>query len=137
MTSLLIAMALSVRILSPGADSYVSGSTMLRAQIEPLDAAAVVSFFVDGRQVCSVAKAPYDCEWYLGRTIAPHRIRAVAAASGGVADTRAVATFVARGSRVAEPVDVALVEVPPRIPDGRNKYVTGLPQAAFRVFEDG
>jgi len=49
---LILTAALSVRILSPGADSYVSGSTMLRAQVEPLDVAAVVSFFVDGRQVC-------------------------------------------------------------------------------------
>jgi hypothetical protein len=56
--TVMIAAALSVRILSPAADGYVSGSTMLRAQVEPVDAAVIVSFFVDGRQVCSMAKAP-------------------------------------------------------------------------------
>jgi len=54
-----------------------------------------------------------------------------------VADTRAVATVVTRGIAFAETVDVDLVEVTATVTDGRSKYVTGLPQAAFRVFEDG
>ena len=81
--TVMIAAALSVRILSPAADSYVSGSTMLRAQVEPVDAAVLVSFFVDGRQACSLAKAPYECDWDAGRAIVEHRIRVVAASADG------------------------------------------------------
>jgi Ca-activated chloride channel family protein len=132
--SVMIAAALSVRILSPVADSFVSGSTALQAQVEPADAAVVVSFFVDGRQVCTVAKAPYECDWYAGRAIVEHRIRVVAASADGT-EARAVATIGTKG--YAETVDVDLVEVTVTVTDGASKYVTGLPQKAFRVFEDG
>jgi len=132
----MIATALSVRILSPVADSYVSGATVLRAQVEPVDAPVIVSFFVDGRQVCSVAKAPYECEWYAGRAIVEHRIRVVAASADGT-EARAVATVSTKGLGYAESVEVDLVEVTVTVTDGGNKYVMGLPQQTFRVFEDG
>ena len=135
-TTVLIAAALSVRILSPTAESYVSGSTVLRAQVEPADAAVVVSFFVDGRQVCSIARAPYECDWYAGRAIIEHRIRVVAA-SANETEARCVTTIVTKGVGFAESVDVDLVEVTVTVTDGEKKYVTGLPQNAFRVFEDG
>jgi Ca-activated chloride channel homolog len=131
----MIATALSVRILSPVADSYVSGATVLRAQVEPVDAPVIVSFFVDGRQVCSVAKAPYECDWYAGRAIVEHRIRVVAASADGT-EARAVATVSTKGLGYAESVEVDLVEVTVTVTDG-SKYVMGLPQQAFRVFEDG
>jgi Ca-activated chloride channel family protein len=132
----MIAAALSVKILSPGADSFVSGVTMLRAEVEPVDAAAIVSFFVDGRPVCRVARPPYECEWDAGRTIAEHRIRVVAA-SAEAPETRTVATISTKGIAVAESVDVDLVEVTVTVTDGGSKYVMGLPQRAFRVYEDG
>ena len=135
-TTLMIAAALSVRIVSPAADSYVSGSTVVRAQVEPVGAVVLVSFFVDGRQTCTVEKAPYECEWDAGRAIVEHRIRVVAASADG-ADSRAVATIGTKGIAFAESVDVELVEVTVTVTDGGSKYVTGLPQKAFRVFEDG
>jgi len=134
--TVMIAAALSVRILSPTADSYMSGSTMLRAQVEPADAAVVVSFFVDGRQVCTVARTPYECDWDAGRAIVEHRVRVVAASADGT-EARAVATISTKGLGFVETVDVDLVEVTVTVTDGGTKYVTGLPQNAFRVFEDG
>src|SRR6266513_593053 len=62
-------------ILSPVEDAYVSGETTLRAQLDPPDAASAVIFFVDGRQRCVVAVAPFECDWDAGRTIAEHQIR--------------------------------------------------------------
>jgi len=59
-----------IAILSPGADAYVSGPTLLRARIEPPEAAASLTFFVDGRQVCTVPSAPWECDWDAGPTIA-------------------------------------------------------------------
>jgi Ca-activated chloride channel homolog len=134
--TMMIAAALSVRILSPTADSYMSGSTVLRAQVEPADATVVVSFFVDGRQVCTVARAPYECEWDAGRAIVEHRVRVVAAGADGT-EARAVATISTKGVGFVESVDVDLVEVTVTVTDGGSKYVTGLPQKAFRVSEDG
>jgi hypothetical protein len=125
----MFAAALSVRILAPAADSFVSGSTVLRAHVEPADAAAIVSFFVDGRPVCRVARPPYECDWDAGRTIVEHRIRVVAA-SADSPETRTVATISTKGIAVAESVDVDLVEVTVTVTDGGSKYVMGLPQRA-------
>src|SRR5438552_1410359 len=101
--TLMIAAALSVRILSPTVDSDVSGSTLLHAQVEPADAAVVVSFFVDGRQVCTIARAPYECDRYAGRAIVEHRIRVVAAGADGT-EARAFATISTKGIGFAESV---------------------------------
>ena len=125
---------LRVTIVSPEDDAYVSGPTTLRAEVVPLDAAAAVAFFVDGRQVCRLTRPPYDCEWDAGAAIVEHQVRVVASAAAG---GRAVATVATKGVAFAEMVDVELVQVTATVTDGRNKYVTRLPQSAFRVFEDG
>lgn len=130
------AAGVTVRILSPDDDSYVSGPTVLRAHVDPPNAAVSVSFYVDGRQVCRVTKAPYDCEWDAGPSIAEHQVRVVATSSNGTG-ARAVATIATKGVQFAESVDVELVQVTATVTDGRSTYVTGLPQTAFRVFEDG
>jgi VWFA-related protein len=123
-----------VKILSPEDDGYVSGPTVLRAQVDSTDAAVTVAFFVDGRQVCRLTKAPYECEWDAGAAIAEHQIRVVVTAAGGA---RAVATAATKGVAFAESVDVELVQVTASVTEGRNRYVTGLPRTAFHVFEDG
>jgi Ca-activated chloride channel family protein len=130
------AAGVSVRILSPDDDSYVSGPTLIRAQVDPPNGAVSVSFYVDGRQVCRVTQAPYDCEWDAGASIAEHQVRVVAARSDG-AGARAITTMATKGVAFAEAVDVELVQVTATVTDGIGKYVTGLPRTAFRVFEDG
>src|ERR1700724_2457566 len=65
-------------VLSPESDSYASGLTLLRAAVSPSDAASTLSFFVDGRQLCVVTHAPFDCEWEAGRSVVEHQIRVVA-----------------------------------------------------------
>jgi Ca-activated chloride channel family protein len=127
---------MTVRILSPADDSYVSGPTVVRAQVDPPNAAVGVSFYVDGRQICRVTTAPYECDWDAGPAIAKHQIRVVATTSSGPAG-RATATIITKGVAFAESVDVELVQVTATITDGKGKYVSGLPQSAFRVFEDG
>ena len=47
-------------ILSPGDEAYVSGPTLLRAKVDPLDAVAGITFFVDGRQACALTKLPFE-----------------------------------------------------------------------------
>ena len=122
-----------VTILSPGADSYVSGPTLLRVRIDPQEAAASVTFFVDGRQVCALMKPPFECDWDAGPAIGEHQVRAVATlAAGG----RMVQTVRTKAIGYSEQVNVDVVQVTVTVSDGRGRFVRGLPQATFHVFED-
>lgn len=122
-----------VKIVSPEEDGIVSGPTMLRAQVTPAGAAVTVTFFVDGRQVCRAATAPFECEFDVGQAIAEHQVRAVAAGNG----VRVVDTVMTKGLGFAETVDVELVQVTVSVSEGKGRYVRGLPRSAFKVFEDG
>ena len=123
-----------LRILSPGDDSFVSGPTLLRARIEPAGSALGVTFFVDGRQVCVLTAEPFECEWDAGPTVAEHQVRAVATLGAG---GRIVHTVRTKGIGYNERVDVDVVQVTVTVTDGRGRFVPGLQQAAFHVFEDG
>src|SRR6185295_5260292 len=77
------ASAPQLAILAPVEDAYLSGPTSLKATLDPPDAASAVIFFVDGRQICVVPSAPFECEWDAGRAIAEHQIRVVATLNAG------------------------------------------------------
>lgn len=121
-------------ILSPAAGAYVSGPTLLRARIDPPEAAASLTFFIDGRQVCTVPGAPWDCDWDAGATIAEHQVRAVVSLRGG---GRLVQTVRTRGVGYHERVNVDVVQVTVTVSDGRGRFVRGIPETAFHVWEDG
>jgi VWFA-related protein len=123
-----------IRILSPDDGAFISGPTVLRARMEPLDAAAGVTFFVDGRQVCALTRQPWECDWDAGPVIAEHQVRAVATLSGS---GRVVHTVRTKGIGYTERVNVDVVQVTVTVSDGRGRFVAGLPQTAFHVFEDG
>jgi Ca-activated chloride channel homolog len=120
-------------IVSPGEGAYISGSTLLKATVDPADQVATVVFFADGKQVCSVARAPFQCGWDAGPTVIEHPIRVVVRLSDG---GQVVKTARTSGAGVTESVDVDVVQVSAAVTDG-GKFVHGLPKTAFRVFEDG
>jgi len=122
-----------VKILSPGEDAYLAGPTLLRAKVTPASAAASVTFFVDGRQVCALTREPFECEWDAGPTIAEHQVRAVATLTGG---GRVVHTVRTKSLGYSERVDVDVVQVTVTVSDGRGRFIAGLPQSAFHVYED-
>jgi VWFA-related protein len=123
-----------LNILSPGDEAYVSGPTLLRAQVVPPDGVAGVTFFVDGRQACALTKLPFECDWDAGATIAEHQVRAVATLRGG---GRIVQTVRTRSVGYAERVDVDVVQVTVTVSDGRGRFVPNIPPTAFHVLEDG
>jgi VWFA-related protein len=123
-----------VALLSPSPTTFVSGPTTLRASVEPATDVATVTFFVDGRQVCQLGAAPFECEWDAGRDVIAHQIRAVIALQNG---SRVVRTMRTRGLQYADKVDVDAVQVTVTVTDNRGKFVPGIPQASFRVYEDG
>ena len=123
-----------LKILSPGEDAYVTGTTLLRASFAPVDTVTGVTFFVDGRQVCALAAPPFECEWDAGAAITAHQVRAVATLKGG---TRIVQTMRTRSVGYVERVDVDVVQVTVTVADGHGKFVRNIPKTAFHVLEDG
>jgi Ca-activated chloride channel homolog len=122
-----------LKILSPGDDAYVTGPTLLRARVDPESTVAAVSFFVDGRQVCVLAKGPFECEWNAGTTVMEHQVRAVATLLAG---GRVVQTVRTRPLGYSENVNVDVVQVTVTVGDGRGRFVRDVPRSAFHVFED-
>jgi VWFA-related protein len=123
-----------LRILSPAADAYVSGPTLLRARVDPSDTVQNVTFFVDGRQLCVLTRPPFDCDWDAGAAVGEHQIRAVATLTGGA--PRIFKTVRTKAIGYTERVDVDVVQVTVTVSDGRGKFVRGIPQSAFHVKED-
>jgi Ca-activated chloride channel family protein len=124
----------AITIDAPEPGAYVSGPFAMRASA-PVDADVIsMSFFVDGRLACVVARAPWECTWDAGATIVEHLVRVVATTRGG---GRLVASVRTRGTRYAETVDVDAVQVTVTVTDADGNFVSGLPETAFHVSEDG
>ena len=85
----MFAAALSVRILSPAADSFVSGSDRAaRAGGTRGRGGRSCRSSSTADRCARVARAPYECEWDAGRAIVEHRIRVVAASADGTGGAR-------------------------------------------------
>jgi VWFA-related protein len=126
----------ALRIAAPTDGTYLSGPARLVAVIEPASAATSVSqvtFFADGRQVCSVARSPFQCDWDAGEGINEHQIRVVASLKDG---RRLVATVRTRGLEYAEAVDVDVVQVTAVVTDGDGRFIRGLTEKDFKIWED-
>lgn len=125
-----------LRVVSPGEGAYVSGTVLLRALVDPPASATLVvrlTFFADGRQVCSLEQPPFECAWDAGDRVRAHVIRAVAILQDG---QRLVQNVRTKGLDYAEAVHVDLVQVTAVVTDG-GRFVRGLTRKDFRVFEDG
>jgi Ca-activated chloride channel homolog len=125
----------TLRISAPTEGTYVSGASRLVAQIEPPARAreiTQVTFFADGRQVCAVARPPFQCDWDAGERLVEHQIRVVAELASG---DRLIDTVRTQGVQYAEAVDVDVVQVTAVVTSG-GRFVRGLQQRDFKVFED-
>jgi Ca-activated chloride channel homolog len=121
-------------ILSPGEDAYVTGPTLLRARVEPPESVTALTFFVNGRQACALTALPFECEWDAGPAVREHQVRAVATLKDG---GRIVQTIRTKSVGYTERVDVDVVQVTVTVSDSRGRFVRGIPQGSFHVFEDG
>ena len=107
---------------------------VLRAVVDPPSAVTRVTFFVDGREVCVVIQPPFECDWNAGPDVAERQVRVVATLATG---NRLVRTVRTQGLGVTEKVDVDVVQVTVTVTNDRGEFVSGLPQSAFHVAEDG
>jgi Ca-activated chloride channel homolog len=123
----------TLRITSPQEDALVSGPTELAASIVPPAAVQSVTFFVDGRLVCTAEKAPFRCMWDAGTVVRGHHVRVVAALADG---SRVTGNLRTKDVGYTERVRVDAVLVPVIVTD-RGKFVRGLKKQDFQLFEDG
>ena len=89
-------------------------------------------FFADGRQVCQVPKAPFQCVWDAGDTIDSHQIRVVVSLANG---ERLVETLRTKAAGATFRSRIAAVQIPVTVKDGR-RFVGGLPEQAFQIYEN-
>lgn len=121
-------------ITSPAEGSYVTGAVLLQVRAQQSASVRQVTFFADGRSVCTIAAPPYECNWDAGPGLREHVVRAVATLADG---RRIVATSRTRTAGYTESVDVEIVQVTATVTDGDGRFVKGLTRDKFRVKEDG
>jgi Ca-activated chloride channel homolog len=124
-----------LRITSPEPDSILSGATRLEAALAPetLTAVETVTFFVDGRLVCTVERAPFGCNWNAGDVVRGHHVRVVATLTDG---RRLIQNLRTKDLGHVEKVRTEAVLVPVIVTQN-GEFVRGLKQQDFEVFEDG
>lgn len=126
----------TLRIVSPRHDTYVTGAIMLRAIVDPperADRIREVIFYADGKQICRLERPPYECPWETPG-INEHHVRAVATLTNG---RRIVANVRTKKFGHTERVDVHLIQVTATVTNGKGEFVKGLKRDAFRIAEDG
>jgi VWFA-related protein len=121
-------------IIAPQEESIVTGPTELRADILPSVDVQGVSFYVDGRLICTTDKAPFRCPWDAGTIVAGHHVRVVANLADG---RRLIDNVRTKDVGHTEKVTVDAVLVPVIVTDRGGKFVRGLKKQDFEVFEDG
>jgi VWFA-related protein len=124
----------AVSFAAPAADSFVSGPTQVRAVVDEGLTVDSAIFFADGRQICAVAAAPFECEWDAGQNVVAHQMRLVVTLTSG---ERIIRTLRTRSLGFADKVNVEVVQVTVTVTDDRGRFVGGIPRSAFRIFEDG
>lgn len=121
-------------ISSPAEGSYITGPVLLQVRAMSPGAVRAVTFFADGRSVCTVVRPPFECNWDAGAGLKEHVVRAVATLADGA---RLVTTSRTRSAGYIEAVEVEVVQVTATVIDSERRFVKGLTRDQFRVKEDG
>lgn len=126
----------SVRLVSPADGSYMSGPTVLEAEVSfpPADPVARVEFYVDDVRVASVARRPFRATWDAGPDFLPRRVRAVAVSASGA---RAAAAILTRPLVPDQRAEVSVVSVYATVREKGRGFVTDLTAGDFVIEEDG
>jgi Ca-activated chloride channel homolog len=125
----------TIRITYPPADSIVSGPTRLEATITPPDLVrqiTSVTFYANGRLVCTTEHMPFACPWDPGDAIRGNHLRVVATLADG---TRLIDNMRTKDLGYAEQVRTDAVLVPVIVTE-HGRFVGGLRQQDFEIFED-
>jgi Ca-activated chloride channel family protein len=133
----------ALRIVAPAPNERVQGLVTVRAEVgaEIAGRVARVSFRTDGEALCTRERPPYECEWDAGGRPVVHVVRAVAELSDGGRRIATVRTAGEPRAQTAAPgftvaADVNVVQVIAIVTDGKGRFVSGLGEGDFHVFED-
>jgi VWFA-related protein len=119
----------------PGPNTALSGRETLRAHVEPRTTRVLsLDFVVDGKVICHVVQAPFECIFDAGLRPQARTIQLVALLSDKRQLTREVRTIAPETAR--DRADVRLVRVPVFVSDARGRAVDPLPPEAVEVLED-
>jgi Ca-activated chloride channel family protein len=125
----------TIRITYPPADSIVSGPTRLEATITPPELVrqiTSVTFYANGRLVCTTEHMPFACPWDPGDAIRGNHLRVVATLADG---SRLIDNMRTKDLGYAEQVRTDAVLVPVIVTE-HGRFVGGLRQQDFEIFED-
>ena len=123
-----------LRIAEPPDGDYVSGPVTIRPLLDPPSTPVEkMTFFADGRLVCTVERPPFECAWNAGPPpVHPHTFRVVAYLPGG---RRVSADAATKGLDWTDNAEVPTKHVIVTVLDG-SKFVPGLEKKAFRLYDD-
>ena len=127
----------TVRIAAPTDDTIIIGPTRLVVVFDPpatVRRVTEVKFFADTRQVCTVRRPPFECDWDAGDQVEEHHIRVTAAVRGG---ERLIANVRTKGVGYTESVNVDVIQVTAVVTDRQGRFVKGLDREDFVIYEDG
>jgi VWFA-related protein len=120
---------------SPVDGGYISGPSLVSVRIVPSgEAVKSVSLFADGVLLCTLERPPYKCPWDAGQKVVEHLVRATAQLGNGRLVRASIRT---KGAEYTETVDVDVVQITATVTGSGGRFVRGLTDAHFRVFEDG
>lgn len=128
---------LRVRIVTPDSDTYVSGPTVIRAEVTQVGDTAIsrVTFTVDGAVVGVREEPPWEVEWDAGEGFARHIIDVEVV---DVTGRTAQATVVTPDLETAVfRADVAAVLLYVTAIDDDGRYMGGLEMDDFEIYENG
>ena len=128
---------LRVRIVAPSENSYVTGATVIRAEVQPVGDTAIarVTFKVDGAVVGVREAPPWEVTWEAGETFAPHVIDVEAVDVSGREATATLLTHDLETAVFRAEVSAVLLYV--TAIDKQGRYVSGLTADDFEVYEEG
>jgi hypothetical protein len=124
----------AIKIVSPGNDSLVSGPVILRALVDPPTAWNQIAQVALRQRPAGLRDAEAALRMRMG---CGRRHQRTPGARGGHASSgaRIVDTVRTKAVVFTDHAEVEIVQVTATVTDGR-RFVIGLPQTSFRVFED-
>ena len=123
-----------VRIVAPGPNDILVGSTTVEVRATGIVPGDVVEVWADGRLAGSLTAAPWTLVWNAGSAPRPHSLEAVLRREGREA---AVARVRTRGLGFAATADARVVSLSPIVTNSDGSYVRGLSREDFTLLVDG
>lgn len=125
-----------LRIIAPTSDTYLSGPVRVVVRVDPPAAERNITqvvLFAGGQVICTVRRRPFECDWDAGEKVVEQQIRATALMKDG---TRLVASVRTLGLQHVETTHVDVVQVTAVVTDGDGRFVRGLRESDFTVYDD-